>query len=129
MAASARSAFISYVRRRGEPDGGQTDTVQPPKLPSVTSSFDNSLNTDSELSDGYATQQMLAKFTNSSKELCYSGLRGTIKICRPGGGGESDAVMTLHIYTPSKFPLIFALVILDFSKNHGISEKSRMTRA
>ena len=68
MAISSRSAFISYVRRRGEPDGGQTDAIQnsgQPMLPSVTSSFDNSLNnTDSELSDGYTTQQML-KLTTS----------------------------------------------------------------
>ena len=93
MATSARSAFISYVRRRGEPDGGHTDPLQSQKLKPPT--FDSSLNnTDSELSDGYTTQQMLAKFTNSSKELCYSGLRGTIKICRPGGGGESDAAFT-----------------------------------
>lgn len=67
MAISSRSAFISYVRRRGEPDGGQTDAIQnsgQPMLP--TSSFDNSLNnTDSELSDGYTTQQMLAKLTTS----------------------------------------------------------------
>lgn len=86
MTTSSRSAFISYQKRRGEPDGGHEDAIQQQKLQPT---FEN---TDSELSDGYATQKMLAKYTG--KDLCYGGLRGTTKICRPGGGGESDATFT-----------------------------------
>ena len=85
MTTSARSAFISYQKRRGEPDGGHEEVIQQQKL---LPTFEN---TDSELSDGYATQKMLAKYTG--KDLCY-GMRGTTKICRPGGGGESDATFT-----------------------------------
>lgn len=86
MTTSSRSAFISYQKRRGEPDGGheEVSSVQPPK-PQPT--FEN---TDSELSDGYATQKMLAKYS----DLNYGGIRGNPKICRPGGGGESDATFT-----------------------------------
>ena len=88
MTTSSRSAFISYQKRRGEPDGGHEDAIiqQQQKLQPT---FEN---TDSELSDGYATQKMLAKYTG--KDLGYGGLRGTTKICRPGGGGESDATFT-----------------------------------
>lgn len=86
MTSSSRSAFISYQKRRGEPDGGHEDAIQQQKLQPT---FEN---TDSELSDGYATQKMLAKYTG--KDLSYGGLRGTTKICRPGGGGESDATFT-----------------------------------
>lgn len=86
MMTSSRSAFISYQKRRGEPDGGHEDAIQQQKLQPT---FEN---TDSELSDGYATQKMLAKYTG--KDLGYGGLRGTTKICRPGGGGESDATFT-----------------------------------
>lgn len=85
MTTSSRSAFISYQKRRGEPDGGHEEAIQQQKLQPT---FEN---TDSELSDGYATQKMLAKY--SGKDLGY-GLRGTTKICRPGGGGESDATFT-----------------------------------
>lgn len=85
MTTSARSAFISYQKRRGEPDGGHEEAIQQQK-PQPT--FEN---TDSELSDGYATQKMLAKYTGTSKDLCYGGLRGTTR--RPGGG-ESDATFT-----------------------------------
>lgn len=86
MTTSSRSAFISYQKRRGEPDGGHEEisTMQPPK-PQPT--FEN---TDSELSDGYATQKMLAKYS----DLNYGGIRANPKICRPGGGGESDATFT-----------------------------------
>lgn len=86
MTTSSRSAFISYQKRRGEPDGGheEVSSVQPPK-PQPT--FEN---TDSELSDGYATQKMLAKYS----DLNYGGIRANPKICRPGGGGESDATFT-----------------------------------
>jgi hypothetical protein len=87
MTSSSRSAFISYQKRRGEPDGGHEDAIiQQQKLQPT---FEN---TDSELSDGYATQKMLAKY--SGKDLGYGGMRGTTKICRPGGGGESDATFT-----------------------------------
>lgn len=86
MTTSSRSAFISYQKRRGEPDGGHEDAIQQQKLQPT---FEN---TDSELSDGYATQKMLAKYTG--KDIGYGGMRGTTKICRPGGGGESDATFT-----------------------------------
>jgi hypothetical protein len=87
MTTSSRSAFISYQKRRGEPDGGHEDAVQQQKLQPT---FEN---TDSELSDGYATQKMIAKYTG--KDLSgFGGMRGTTKICRPGGGGESDATFT-----------------------------------
>uniref|UniRef100_A0A8W7PRL9 CHAT domain-containing protein n=1 Tax=Anopheles coluzzii TaxID=1518534 RepID=A0A8W7PRL9_ANOCL len=88
-------AFISYVRRRGEPDGGQTDSAQ--TAPSANGPpLDTSLanTTDSELSDGYTTQQILLKSDHLAKGLGYSSLRGTIKVSRPGGGGESDAAFT-----------------------------------
>lgn len=87
MTTSSRSAFISYQKRRGEPDGGheEVSTVQPSKPLQPT--FEN---TDSELSDGYATQKMLAKYS----DLNYGGIRANPKICRPGGGGESDATFT-----------------------------------
>lgn len=86
MTTSSRSAFTSYQKRRGEPDGGheEVSTAQAPK-PQPT--FEN---TDSELSDGYATQKMLAKYS----DLGYGGIRGNPKICRPGGGRESDATFT-----------------------------------
>ncbi|XP_053669314.1 tetratricopeptide repeat protein 28 [Anopheles marshallii] len=96
---STRSAFISYVRRRGEPDGGQTDSAQSvPNGNGVPNGnvLDTSLanTTDSELSDGYTTQQILLKSDHLAKGLGYSSLRGTIKVSRPGGGGESDAAFT-----------------------------------
>jgi hypothetical protein len=86
MMTSSRSAFISYQKRRGEPDGGheEVSTVQQTKLQPT---FEN---TDSELSDGYATQKMLAKYS----DLNYGGIRGNPKITRPGGGRESDATFT-----------------------------------
>uniref|UniRef100_A0A182SE25 Uncharacterized protein n=1 Tax=Anopheles maculatus TaxID=74869 RepID=A0A182SE25_9DIPT len=96
---STRSAFISYVRRRGEPDGGQTDSAQSvsngnpvPNGNVLDTSLANT--TDSELSDGYTTQQILLKSDHLAKGLGYSSLRGTIKVSRPGGGGESDAAFT-----------------------------------
>nr|XP_049462580.1 tetratricopeptide repeat protein 28 isoform X2 [Anopheles coluzzii] len=92
---STRSAFISYVRRRGEPDGGQTDSAQTAPAangPALDTSLANT--TDSELSDGYTTQQILLKSDHLAKGLGYSSLRGTIKVSRPGGGGESDAAFT-----------------------------------
>jgi hypothetical protein len=85
MMTSSRSAFISYQKRRGEPDGGHEEisTVQQTKLQPT---FEN---TDSELSDGYATQKMLAKYSDIN-----GGIRGNPKITRPGGGRESDATFT-----------------------------------
>jgi len=86
MTTSSRSAFISYQKRRGEPDGGHEE-VSPAQPPKPQPTFEN---TDSELSDGYATQKMLAKYS----DLGYGGIRGNPKICRPGGGRESDATFT-----------------------------------
>ncbi|XP_055842116.1 tetratricopeptide repeat protein 28 isoform X1 [Episyrphus balteatus] len=97
-------AFISYVRRRGEPDGGRTDTessapstkntnltVGPPSIyPNLDSSLANT--TDSELSDGYISQSHLKK--PNGPRLGYSSLRGPVRVSRPGGGGESDAAFT-----------------------------------
>lgn len=88
------SAFISYVRKRGEPDGGR---VEPPNMPQpLLNSIDSttSLNntTDSEFSDGYSSQTM-NKFEPKPK-MGYSSLRTPIKVGRPGGGGESDAAFT-----------------------------------
>lgn len=89
---SGGGAFISYVRRRGEPDGGRTD-AEP--TPSTSGAENNVINTtDSELSDGY-TSQTLSKFDIESKpKMSYSTLRTPIKVGRPGGGGESDAAFT-----------------------------------
>ena len=86
MTTSSRSAFTSYQKRRGEPDGGHEEMAssQPPKPQPI---FEN---TDSELSDGYATQKMIAKYS----DLGYGGVRGNPKICRPGGGSVSDATFT-----------------------------------
>lgn len=98
---SSGSAFISYVRRRGEPDGGQTDAAGPlagnaQPIGGSQIMHDSSLanTTDSELSDGYTTQQIINKAVHLSKGLGYSSLRGTIKVSRPGGGSESDAAFT-----------------------------------
>lgn len=90
---SSGSAFISYVRKRGEPDGGRTEvetTVQPLMTNSIDSSLTNT--TDSEFSDGYSSQT-LNKFESKPK-MGYSSLRAPIKVGRPGGGGESDAAFT-----------------------------------
>ncbi|KAG5680211.1 hypothetical protein PVAND_009736 [Polypedilum vanderplanki] len=86
MMTSSRSAFISYQKRRGEPDGGheEVSTVQQTKLQPT---FEN---TDSELSDGYATQKILAKYS----DLNYGAIKGNPKITRQGGGRESDANFT-----------------------------------
>lgn len=77
---SIGSAFTSYVRKRGEPDGGRTDVDANPT---------STLNTDSDdISDGYSTQTV-NRFELKTK-LNYSSLRTPIKVGRPGGGGESD---------------------------------------
>ncbi|KAH8394400.1 hypothetical protein KR222_002313, partial [Zaprionus bogoriensis] len=76
-----RSAFISYVRRRGEPDGGG----------GLDSSLANTTDSEHSLSDGYATQ---AGSGQSAPRLGYASLRGPVRVSRPGGGGESDAAFT-----------------------------------
>lgn len=76
-----RSAFISYVRRRGEPDGGG----------GLDSSLANTTDSEHSLSDGYATQ---AGSGAAASRLGYASLRGPVRVSRPGGGGESDAAFT-----------------------------------
>lgn len=77
---SSGSAFSSYVRKRGEPDGGRNEPMMTqPILPNIE------LNTDSDISDSYSTQIIKAK---------PDYLRTPIKVGRPGGGGESDATFT-----------------------------------
>ncbi|EDW00196.1 GH12733 [Drosophila grimshawi] len=76
-----RSAFISYVRRRGEPDGGG----------GLDSSLANTTDSEHSLSDGYATQ---AGSSQPAPRLGYASLRGPVRVSRPGGGGESDAAFT-----------------------------------
>lgn len=87
---SSGGAFTSYVRRRGEPDGGRTETELSIKIPAFDSRQVNT--TDSELSDSYMSQT-LNKFEPKPK-MGYSSLRGPVKVGRPGGGGESDAAFT-----------------------------------
>lgn len=87
-------AFISYVRRRGEPDGGRPDADPTPS--SSVNNVDSSLanTTDSDLSDGYTSQsQTLNRFENKPK-MSYSSLRTPIRIGHPNRGGESDATFT-----------------------------------
>uniref|UniRef100_T1PKA7 TTC28 C-terminal domain-containing protein n=1 Tax=Musca domestica TaxID=7370 RepID=T1PKA7_MUSDO len=95
-------AFISYVRRRGEPDGGRTDNESIPTAAAAVAcsssamypALDSSLNntTDSELSDGYISQTNIGK--TDACRLGSSTLRGPVRVSRPGGGGESDAAFT-----------------------------------
>lgn len=87
---SSGGAFTSYVRSRGEPDGGRTETELSIKIPAFDSRHVNT--TDSELSDSYMSQT-LNKFEPKPK-MGYSSLRGPVKVGRPGGGGESDAAFT-----------------------------------
>lgn len=101
---STGGAFTSYVRRRGEPDGGRTDTESIVGSATTTSSMSATVianaidtsslvnTTDSELSDCY-TSHTLNKFEPKPK-MGYSSLRGPVKVGRPGGGGESDAAFT-----------------------------------
>ncbi|XP_034111892.1 tetratricopeptide repeat protein 28 [Drosophila albomicans] len=80
-----RSAFISYVRRRGEPDGGG----------GLDSSLANTTDSEHSLSDGYATQPGTGSNTHQTgPRLGYASLRGPVRVSRPGGGGESDAAFT-----------------------------------
>lgn len=84
------SAFTSYVRKRGEPDGGRETNV--PSVPSMLTNIE--LNTDSDISDGYSTQG-INRFDTKPPKINYTNLRAPIKVCaRPGGGGESDAAFT-----------------------------------
>lgn len=107
---SSGGAFTSYVRRRGEPDGGRTDAESGAAIVSArvaaavaaasashmagAAAMDSSQTntTDSELSDGY-TSQTLNKFEPKPK-MGFSSLRAPVKVGRPGGGGESDAAFT-----------------------------------
>ncbi|KAL1398385.1 hypothetical protein pipiens_009012 [Culex pipiens pipiens] len=116
---STRSAFISYVRRRGEPDGGQTEV--PMGTQQAQAQQDSSLanTTDSELSDGYTTQQILMKSDHLAKGLGYSSLRGTIKVSRPGGGGESDAA-----FTPS--PPVTLQTVVDPNVSLALAHQTRI---
>lgn len=85
----AGSAFTSYVRKRGEPDGGR-ETNAP--ISSILTNIE--LNTDSDISDGYSTQ-IVNRFETKPNKINYTNLRAPIKVCaRPGGGGESDAAFT-----------------------------------
>ncbi|KAH8322172.1 hypothetical protein KR059_006686 [Drosophila kikkawai] len=90
-----RSAFISYVRRRGEPDGGRTEAIGSGGAGGGGGGLDSSLanTTDSEhsLSDGYATQPGAGL---SNPRLGYASMRAPVRVSRPGGGGESDAAFT-----------------------------------
>lgn len=87
---SSGGAFTSYVRRRGEPDGGRTESELSKKVPAFDIRQTNT--TDSELSDSYMSQT-LNKFEPKPK-MGFSSLRGPVKVSRPGGGGESDANFT-----------------------------------
>lgn len=88
------SAFISYVRKRGEPDGGRVEppNISQPMLNGIDTTTSLNNMTDSEFSDGYSSQTM-NKFEPKPK-MGYSSLRTPIKVGRPGGGGESDAAFT-----------------------------------
>lgn len=94
---SSGSAFISYVRRRGEPDGGGNETPDNNPQQSSASGQPNQLDpnqnttTDSDLSDNNCynpTKKIM------QRAFGYSSLRGPVKVGRPGGGGESDAAFT-----------------------------------
>ncbi|XP_016978880.2 tetratricopeptide repeat protein 28 [Drosophila rhopaloa] len=89
-----RSAFISYVRRRGEPDGGRTEAIGGAGGTSgggLDSSLANTTDSEHSLSDGYATQP---GFGLSNPRLGYASMRAPVRVSRPGGGGESDAAFT-----------------------------------
>ncbi|XP_068143002.1 tetratricopeptide repeat protein 28 [Drosophila tropicalis] len=84
-----RSAFISYVRRRGEPDGGRTEVGGGGG--GLDSSLANTTDSEQSLSDGYATQPGSGM---SNPRLGYASMRAPVRVSRPGGGGESDAAFT-----------------------------------
>lgn len=89
---SSGSAFTSYVRKRGEPDGGRTEVETNINPTSMLTSIE--LNTDSDISDGYSTQTV-NRFEVKAK-MSYSSLRAPIKVGRPGGGGESDGKVLIY---------------------------------
>lgn len=80
------SAFTSYVRKRGEPDGGREISVPAPSC--LLTNIE--LNTDSDISDGYIGN----RFDGKPSKINYTNLRAPIKVCARGGGGESDAAFT-----------------------------------
>ncbi|KAH8270576.1 hypothetical protein KR018_012028 [Drosophila ironensis] len=87
-----RSAFISYVRRRGEPDGGRTEVATGGGgVTGLDSSLANTTDSEHSLSDGYATQ---SAGRLSNPRLGYASMRAPVRVSRPGGGGESDAAFT-----------------------------------
>ncbi|XP_034658432.1 tetratricopeptide repeat protein 28 [Drosophila subobscura] len=89
-----RSAFISYVRRRGEPDGGRTEVTVGAggaAAGGLDSSLANTTDSEHSLSDGYATQPGLGL---ANPRLGYASMRAPVRVSRPGGGGESDAAFT-----------------------------------
>ncbi|EDV39725.2 uncharacterized protein Dana_GF10164 [Drosophila ananassae] len=86
-----RSAFISYVRRRGEPDGGRTEVSGGGGVTGLDSSLANTTDSEHSLSDGYATQSAGGL---SNPRLGYASMRAPVRVSRPGGGGESDAAFT-----------------------------------
>lgn len=108
---SSGSAFTSYVRRRGEPDGGGNDgqdlrshysnqvAIQSVMSPALECNPMNNA-TDSDFSDScYAAMPTPAPVMTANRKMIlsngtFSGLRGTLKVSRPGGGTESDAAFT-----------------------------------
>lgn len=108
---SSVSAFTSYVRRRGEPDGGGNDAQEPRSHYSNQAAIQavmapalecNTMNNsvDSDFSDSfYVTLPTPAPVVAAGRKLLLSngtstGLRGPVKVSRPGGGTESDAAFT-----------------------------------
>lgn len=84
------SAFTSYVRKRGEPDGGRETSVA---APSMLTNIE--LNTDSDISDGYSTNMGIGnRFDTKPTKINYTNLRTPARVCARGGGGESDAAFT-----------------------------------
>lgn len=92
---SSGSAFTSYVRkRRGEPDGGQTE-AETNATAAVSMLTNIELNTDSDISDGFGySAQTINKFDVKSTKMSYPILRAPIKVRRPGGN-ESDAGISI----------------------------------
>jgi len=80
-----RSAFISYVRRRGEPDGGRTDAIGGVGSGALDSSLANTTDSEHSLSDGYVTQP---GFGLSNPRLGYASMRAPVRVSRPGGGSK-----------------------------------------
>lgn len=107
------SAFTSYVRKRGEPDGGRETNAS-----SVLTNIE--LNTDisyGDISDGYSTQGV-NRFETKPK-INYTNLRAPIKVTRPGGG-ESYGDLA---FTPS--PPI-ALQHVDNNVSMALAHQTRI---